>query len=212
MGPIVMPFDSSERAAQCGEILEEIEALPDNGAKERLRHLTLRMAHEAAIEKAKRDFGGQCVFTGLAGLDGMHLYPAGKYKEYADDPLNIYPGVRYWHSVDGKACFDKRANGYERPVGERIWMLRNMSRDEVRSKVRARVDEFLEKIGALTPETEDVDYGRPIDEKVLRGRKGDWWSSALAEVGDEANGDVSSGFRGQDDHGDDQRLVVAPFG
>ncbi len=170
------------------------------------------MAHEAAIQRAKRAFEGRCVFTGLTGVDGMHLYPAGPYPEYADDPYNIFTGVRYVHSVTGRACFDKRADGSERPVGERIWMLRNLTHDDMRETVRLRLDLFLVSIEALTAETEKKDYGRPIDEKVLRGGEGDWWSSALASVGDEAHGDVSSSIRGKADHGDDQRLVVAPFG
>jgi hypothetical protein len=170
------------------------------------------MAHERAIAAAKRAFEGRCVFTGLTGVDGMHLYPAGRYPEYADEPLNIFPGVRYVHSVRGRACFDLRADGSERPVWERIWMLRNLTHDDLRAIVISRVEKLLSKIGALTPETGDKEYGRPIDAEILRCGQSDWWQSPLAAIRDYADANVFADFGRAADTGDDKSLVVAPLG
>jgi len=170
------------------------------------------MAHESAISRAKRAFEGRCVFTGLTGVDGMHLYPAGRYPEFADDAYNIYPGVRYVHSVRGRACFDLRADGSERPVGERIWMLRHLTDKDLRESVRLRLELFLISIQALTPETEDIDYGRPVDEQVLRRCQSAEWQGPLAASRDLEDAKVFADFGRSADTGDNQPLVVAPFG
>ena len=73
--------------------------------------------------------GGLCVFTGLAGCDGAHLFPAGDFPQLADCEFNIFAVSRDCHSVRGQPCFDwKQVDGVDivRPVSERIWMLHNM--------------------------------------------------------------------------------------
>lgn len=170
------------------------------------------MAHDAAIRKAKKAFEGRCVFTGLLGTDGMHLYSAGKFPALADEPFNIFPGVRRVHSVNGSACFDKRADGSERPVGERIWMLRNLSADEMRQIVNLRLDYLLKVILNTGDMLDDKDFGRPIDEKILRDSNGTGWQAALAGGRDTQDAQISDSDGWQAGSGNNERLVTAPFG
>lgn len=97
------------------------------------------MAHEPAKRLAKIAFGGRCIFTGLPGVDGMHLYPVRPYWSLSDEPLNIFPGIRERHSLPGPAVFDLRINGSPRPVSERRWMLESLTWEEARPLVLLRL-------------------------------------------------------------------------
>lgn len=125
------------------------------------------MAHELAKAQAKRFYGGVCVFTGLAGIDGAHIVPAGDSKLLADFPQNIVPAVTYLH-----ALFDSRVDGSRRPVSEKIWMLRNLTLDEVRPRINKALRllalrcEILRRGKGHNLYVPDPEA--PPDEKVLR--------------------------------------------
>lgn len=92
------------------------------------------MTRESAITAAKKAFDGRCIFTGLSGADGAHIYPAGDFPALADCEWNIVPIVRQCHSVRGQPCFDfRQVDGIDivRPVPERLWMVVNMMPEEM---------------------------------------------------------------------------------
>jgi hypothetical protein len=133
------------------------------------------MAHDIAKNKAKKAFGGRCIFTGKWGVDGMHFLPVRGFEEYQDEDLNIFPGVRDCHNT-GRPCFDWRKDGTPRPPEERLWMLRHMlvDDDDIRILVARRLRLLKEKIGDAFP-VEEV----PIDESFLRRANSQGWKSDM---------------------------------
>lgn len=121
--------------------------------------------------------GGLCVFTGLAGCDGAHLFPAGDFPQLADCEFNIFAVSRDCHSVRGQPCFDwKQVDGVDivRPVSERVWMLMYMTPENmwgyyhiIRQKLILLADECA-RVGVIYP-----DPVKPSDyfELRLRGRE-----------------------------------------
>lgn len=100
------------------------------------------MSRALAVNIGKMQTQGRCVFTGLAGTDGAHFFPAGDFTILADVPENIFSMVRNHHSVRGKPCFDwVQRDGVDivRPVAQRRWMLENMSLDEFRPMVFKKI-------------------------------------------------------------------------
>lgn len=125
-------------------------------------------AHNFASTHGKAQTQGRCVFTGLAGADGMHWYPANDFTLLADVPENIFAGVRNHHSVRGKPCFDwLQRDGVDivRPVDQRKWMLENLTLDEFRPIIHRKiriVGLWCEKHGYDFP-----DAKRPEDYEAL---------------------------------------------
>jgi len=150
------------------------------------------MAHEVAKEQAKRFYFRACVFTGQAGVDGAHIFPAGDFIELADFPENIVPAVRPCHRL-----FDERADGTRRPVSEKIWMLRNLvTIDEMRVRVnkalrmlalRCEAMKRADRHGLHFPEMET-----PKDEKILRYWQNSEWTGTPVTNGVEAFSEVQS--------------------
>jgi len=162
------------------------------------------MAHELATQQSKRFYGEVCIFSGMPGVDGMHIFSAGKHKLLADFFENIVPGNREHHTGPG-GSFDVRADGTERPVAERLWMLRQLSLEEVRPRINKAM-----RMLALRCEILHIQFPEPeapIDEKILRNRQSSWLEIALAEKSNGKNGKVSFASRGEAGHGDSGRLV-----
>lgn len=123
------------------------------------------MAHELAKEQSKRFYGRACVFTGLGGVDGAHIFPAGDFHALADFPENIVPAVRMCH-----ALFDKRADGTHRPVGEKIWILRGFTIEDIRPRIHKALR--LLSMRCMILHIEFPEEVAPYDEQILRGWQG----------------------------------------
>jgi hypothetical protein len=126
------------------------------------------MAHEQASRSGKAQTGGRCVFTGLAGTDGAHWYPAGDFTLLADVPENIFAMERNHHSVRGKPCFDwTQVDGVDvvRPVAQRRWMLENLTLDEFRAMVHKKI-----RVVGLYCNAHDIEFPeaeKPADYEAL---------------------------------------------
>lgn len=139
------------------------------------------MAHEQAKKFGKAQTDGRCVFSGLAGVDGSHWFPAGDYRLLADVPENIFAMNRALHCEEGTPCFEwKQVEGVniKRPVAERRWMLEHMIPEEMADYVPAIrrkisiVGLWCERVGYEFPEAE-----QPTDLYELKTRGATWKSS-----------------------------------
>lgn len=123
------------------------------------------MAHELVKEQSKKFYFRQCVFTGLAGIDGAHIFPAGDFPALADFPENIVPAVRMCH-----ALFDTRADGSRRPVSEKLWILRRITIEDIRPRINKALRLLSMRCTIL-----HIDFPEevaPYDEQILRGWQG----------------------------------------
>lgn len=127
------------------------------------------MAHDNAKRIGKAQTQGLCVFTGVSGTDGAHLFSAGDYPELSDTPENIFAISRNHHSVRGQPCFDfLQRDGVDivRPVSQRIWMLLNLSIEEMRPIIHRKlrvVKMWCERLDIQYPEVEKPeDYEKLI--------------------------------------------------
>ncbi len=123
-----------------------------------------------ATREGKAQTENRCVFTGLHGVDGAHLFSCSQYPELSDIPENIFAMVRNHHSTPDNACFDWRIDKTIRDISERLWMLKNMVIDDLRGKVSQKLrglEYQCSKLGVRFPSDE-----KPEDyEQLLCGGK-----------------------------------------
>lgn len=147
------------------------------------------MAHEVAKDQAKRFYFRACVFTGQAGVDGAHIFPAGDFPELADFPENIVPAVRSCHRL-----FDERADGSRRPISEKLWMLRHLTLDEISGRVNKALRMLALRCDVLRrPDRHNLylpDMETPKDEKILRYWQNSGWTGSPVANGVETFSEV----------------------
>lgn len=75
-----------------------------------MRHNTERLKKiAAAMRRAKKAFGNECIITGAERIDGAHIYPRSTYPELAACEFNIVPLSRQCHEQ-----MDRRQTGEEK--------------------------------------------------------------------------------------------------
>lgn len=95
----------------------------------------------AAKNAAKKNYGYECVFTGLISyLDGAHVFNAGPYPELKYYSTNIFPMIRIWHKEFDFNSMNNRQNTFD----NKIKMLAKKAHPCHRFNVRLQLEALTE--------------------------------------------------------------------